>query len=69
MIIAAGEIRRNAGLGSFYRPADRRVEIAKQIVSELIEEPVCDMTAAVLPNGDVAVRGKPFKRFRDREFD
>ena len=69
MIIAAGEIRRNAGIGRFYRPDDRRVAIAKQIMSEVIGESVSEMTTAVLPDGDVVVRGKPFKRYRDSEYD
>ena len=61
MIVAAGEIRRKARLGRFYRPEDRRVAIAKQIMSELTGESVSEMTTAVLPNGNVAVRGKPFR--------
>ncbi len=69
MIVASGEIRRNARLGNFYRREDRRVATAKQIMSELTGESVSEMTAAALPNGNVAVRGKPFKRFRDSEFD
>ena len=69
MIVASGEIKQNARLGRFYRLEDRRVMTAKHIMSELIEEPVYEMTATVLPNGDVAVRGKPFKRFRHSEWD
>ncbi len=56
MIVSSGEIRNAAALGRWYRPEDRRAVIAKRIVSDRMRLPVSELTAMVLPGGNVAVR-------------
>ena len=50
---------RVAGIGPF--PQSQFLAIAKCIVSEQTQKPVSEMMAIEMLNGDIAVRGKPFK--------
>ena len=67
MIVCRSEIMRKfmsgiriTGISSFAN--QQFLAIAKYIISEQIGKPVSEMTAMVMPNGNVAVRPRPLRK-------